>query len=254
MRFSPVSRCCLGSIRKSSIECSCKATESVMYCLISVNQYFLVSSLWAKNDITPSDLMWTSILLSSQSLTSVSGSRMISFNMNTDLSSDIRLTLQIKTLALNKNRYLSLDLPSRSITVHHSCANNRPSLWMLPESSLQLVHRAYLLFDWDNYPCNLRYSLGIYYRLPDGGHLASTQGPFVNRRRFRLSGLYILLIPKIKQEDFIVLNLAKKNIGALHSCKIFHLKNKSHSQMRHFPKNSFCFISYEKFRRFISQL
>lgn len=40
--------------------------------------------------------------------------------MKTDLSSDIRLTLQMRIRALNRNKYLSLLFPSLSITVYHS--------------------------------------------------------------------------------------------------------------------------------------
>lgn len=57
----------------------------------------------------------------------------MSFRMNTERSSEMRLTLQINILALKRNRYLSLDFASfLSVTDHHSCAIKRPSLWILP--------------------------------------------------------------------------------------------------------------------------
>lgn len=44
----------------------------------------------------------------------------ISFKTKTDLSSEIRLTLQTRMRALNRNKYLSLFLPSFSMKVNHS--------------------------------------------------------------------------------------------------------------------------------------
>ena len=46
---------------------------------------------------------------------------MISLRTKTDLSSEMRLTLQTSMRALKRNRYRSLVFPSLSVTVNHSC-------------------------------------------------------------------------------------------------------------------------------------
>lgn len=57
----------------------------------------------------------------------------ISLKTNTERSSDIRRTLQTKSLDLNRKIYLSFVFPSLSVTVHHSWVNKRPNLCMLPK-------------------------------------------------------------------------------------------------------------------------
>lgn len=57
---------------------------------------------------------------------------MISFRTKTLRSSETRLTLLTRILALKRNRYLSLALPSVSVTVNQSWVRSLPSLWMFP--------------------------------------------------------------------------------------------------------------------------
>lgn len=72
--------------------------------------------------------------VSGKSLISTSGNFIIFFKTKTDRSSDIRRTLQIKSLALNRKMYLSLVFPSLSVIDHHSCDKRRPNFQMFPKN------------------------------------------------------------------------------------------------------------------------
>lgn len=120
--------------------CSCNANWSVTCWRISFNHFVFISSLWAikingkSAAIGDPDFEFNSNFgVSGKSLISTSGNFIIFFKTNTERSSDIRRTLQIKSLALNRKIYLSLVFPSLSVIDHHSCDKSRPNFQMFPK-------------------------------------------------------------------------------------------------------------------------